>query len=296
MPNNSSKAGKSTKRKLRPLQSQARPGVQNKMDPQPVTISAGYRGSGKLEGRVALITGGDSGIGRSIAVHFAAEGADVAISYYSEEQDARQTAEMVRGYNRRCELIVGDLATKKNCVRVVDQTVKKLGKIDILVNNAATQYPTKSIDDMNEKDLDRTFKVNILSMFFLTASALPHLRKQSGSTIINTTSVTAYRGSPHLLDYSSTKGAIVSFTRSLSASLAKENIRVNGVAPGPIWTPLIPSTFEPSKVSKFGSDVPMGRAGQPWECATCFVFLASSDSSYMTGQILHPNGGEIVNG
>ena len=296
MGNNSSKAGKSTSRKLRPLQTQARPGSEAAMKPKPVTIDPGYRGSGKLEGRVALITGGDSGIGRAVAVHFAAEGADVAISYLSEDADARETAKLVKAYGRRCELISGDLISRKNCVKAVERTIKKFGRLDILINNAAAQYPQDSIEDITEKNLDRTFKVNIMSMFHLTAAALPHLRKQPGSTIINTTSVTAYRGSPKLLDYASTKGAIVSFTRSLSGSLAKENIRVNGVSPGPIWTPLIPSTFDATKVAKFGSDVPMGRAGQPWECATCYVFLASADSSYITGQILHPNGGEIVNG
>lgn len=234
----------SAKRKQRPAQAQPRqPGRQATMKPQPITMEANYRAAGKLSGKVALITGGDSGIGRAIAVHFAAEGADVGIIYYDEDRDARDTADMVLKYNRRCELISGDISSKKFCETAVQRIARKLGGIDILVNNAAVQFPRKSITQIRESELDRTFRVNIYSMFFLTAAALPHLKKRDGPTIINTTSVTAYRGSPQLLDYSSTKGAIVSFTRSLAQSLAKDNIRVNAVAPGPIWTPLIPSTL-----------------------------------------------------
>lgn len=297
MANKSRETGKSSERKQRPAQTQPRqPGRQSAMTPQPITMEANYRASGKLAGKVAIITGGDSGIGRAIAVHFAAEGADVGIVYYDEHKDARDTADMVVHHNRRCELIAGDISKKKFCETAVNRIARKLGGIDILINNAAVQFPRESITEIREAELDRTFRTNIYSMFFLTAAALPHLKKRDGATIINTTSVTAYRGSPQLLDYSSTKGAIVSFTRSLAQSLAKDNIRVNAVAPGPIWTPLIPATFPPPKVEKFGSDVPLGRGGQPWECATAFVYLASNDSAYITGQVIHPNGGEIVNG
>lgn len=249
-----------------------------------------------MVGKVALITGGDSGIGRAIALHFAAEGADIAVVYYDEHQDARETAQLVTGYNRACELIAGDIAEKRFCERAIKQVMKRFGALDILINNAAVQYPRESIEEVTERDLERTFRVNIFSMFYLTAAALPYLRRSPGASIINTASVTAYRGSSHLLDYSSTKGAIVSFTRSLALSLAHDSIRVNAIAPGPIWTPLIPATFSAKKVQSFGSDVPLGRAGQPWECATCCVFLASEDGAYITGQVIHPNGGEIING
>lgn len=266
------------------------------MHPEPVTMRAGYHGSGKLVGKVALITGGDSGIGRAIAVHFAAEGADVAIAYHDEHQDARQTVALVKGHNRECKMIAGDVADRAFCKRAVGQVIEGFGKLDILVNNAAVQYPRNSIEDITAHDLERTFRVNIFAMFHITAAALPYLRQSSGASIINTASVTAYRGSSHLLDYSSTKGAIVSFTRSLALSLAPESIRVNAIAPGPIWTPLIPATFSAKQVQSFGSDVPLGRAGQPWECATCCVLLASEDGAYITGQVIHPNGGEIING
>jgi len=265
------------------------------MHPRPKFQRREYRGSGKLEGRVALITGGDSGIGRATALLFAREGADVAIVYLSEDRDAAETAEMVTKEGRRCFRMRGDLGQQRFCHQVVERTIAQYGRLDILINNAAEQHPKESIADIDEAQLERTFRTNIYSMFFLTRAALPHLREHKGATIVNTTSVTAYRGSGHLLDYSATKGAIVAFTRSLSQSLAKAGIRVNAVAPGPIWTPLIPSTFPPETVESFGSDVPLGRAGEPEEVATCFVFLASEDSSYMTGQVLHPNGGEIVN-
>ncbi len=294
MPNKSKKESK--KRPARPAQEQSRqPGRESEMEPVPRFENPKIKGSGRLEGRVALITGGDSGIGRAVAVAFAREGADVAIVYLEEQEDARKTAREVKAKGRRCLQVPCDIANKSDCEVAVAKVVKKFGKIDILVNNAAEQHPRESITDIIEEELERTFRTNIFSMFFLTAAALPHLRKSKQAAIINTTSVTAYRGSGGLLDYSATKGAIVSFTRSLSAQLATEGIRVNGVAPGPIWTPLIPATFPADDVATFGSDVPLGRAGEPWEVAESYVFLASSDGSYFTGQILHPNGGEIVN-
>jgi NAD(P)-dependent dehydrogenase (short-subunit alcohol dehydrogenase family) len=278
----------------RPEQKQnRRPGKETEMRPRPKPILPQYKAAGKLEGKVALVTGGDSGIGRAVAIAFAKEGADVAIVYLDEHEDAQETQRLVRREHRKCLLIPGDIGDEQFCRDCVEQTVHKLSKLDILVNNAAEQHPQKSITDISAYQLERTFRTNIFSFFFMTKAALPHLK--SGSTIINTSSVTAYRGSKELLDYSATKGAIVAFTRSLGESLAEKKIRVNGVAPGPVWTPLIPSTFPPEKVAQFGSDVPLGRAGEPAEIAPCFVFLASSDSSYMTGQMLHPNGGEVVN-
>lgn len=295
MANKSKGTGKAASKPIRPAQKQARqPGVQSEMTPQPVTTRPDYRGSGKLLGKRALVTGGDSGIGRAACVLYAREGADVAIVYYNEDDDALETQKLIEKEGRKCLLLKGDISKEAFCKKAVEQTVKLLGGLDILVNNAAVQFPQSSITDITEQQLDRTFRTNIYAMFFLTKAALPHLEKSKG-TIINTTSVTAYRGSPELLDYSATKGAIVTFTRSLSGQLAQKNIRVNAVAPGPIWTPLIPATFPPEKVAKFGSDVPLGRAGEPAEVAPAFVFLASADSSYMTGQVLHPNGGEIIN-
>jgi NAD(P)-dependent dehydrogenase (short-subunit alcohol dehydrogenase family) len=243
---------------------------------------------------VALITGGDSGIGRAVAIMFAKEGADVTIVYLEEHGDAEETQRMVEQTGRRCLRIAGDVADESFCGQAVARTVREFGRLDILVNNAAEQHPQDSITKISAEQLERTFRTNIFAMFYLTKAALTHLKQ--GSTIINTASVTAYRGSPQLLDYSATKGAIVAFTRSLALSLIKQGIRVNAVAPGPIWTPLIPSTFPPDKVKSFGSDVPMQRAGEPEEVAPCYVFLASDDSSYMAGQVLHPNGGEVVNG
>ena len=280
---------------LQPPQEQdQQPGVESQMTPQPKSDDPQYRGSGKLQGKVALITGGDSGIGRAVAIAYAKEGADVAIMYLNEHDDAKQTKQLVEQLGRRLIAIAGDIGDETFCQQAVQQTVDEFGKLDILVNNAAEQHPQESIEDISAQQLERTFRTNIFAMFFLTKAALKHL--QEGSAIINTTSVTAYKGNPQLLDYSSTKGAIVAFTRSLSQSLVEKGIRVNGVAPGPIWTPLIPSTFPADKVESFGKEAPMGRAGQPEEIAPSYVFLASDDSSYMSGQILHPNGGAVVNG
>jgi NAD(P)-dependent dehydrogenase (short-subunit alcohol dehydrogenase family) len=263
------------------------------MRPKPQVKKPAYKPAGKLEGKAALITGGDSGIGRAVAVLYAQEGADVAIMYLDEHEDAEETKRMVEKAGRKCITIAGDIGDEQFCREAVEQAVEELGKLDILVNNAAEQHPQPDITKISAYQLERTFRTNIFAMFFLVKAAMKYLKE--GSTIINTTSVTAYRGSAQLLDYSSTKGAIVAFTRSLSESLAEKKIRVNGVAPGPIWTPLIPSTFPKEKVEKFGSDVPLGRPGEPSEVAPAYVFLASDDSSYMTGQVLHPNGGEVVN-
>jgi NAD(P)-dependent dehydrogenase (short-subunit alcohol dehydrogenase family) len=276
-----------------PQHQNQQPGRESEMTPRPQFEDAQYQGSGKLSGKVALITGGDSGIGRAVAIAYAKEGADVAIAYLNENEDAEETKRHVEQEGRRCVAIAGDIGDEQFCQQAVQQTVNQLGKLDILVNNAAEQHPQQSIEDISAEQLERTFRTNIFSMFYLTKAALPHLHE--GSAIINTTSVTAYKGNQQLLDYSATKGAIVAFTRSLSQSLVEKGIRVNGVAPGPIWTPLIPSTFPEDKVASFGAQVPMQRAGQPEEVAPSYVFLASKDSSYMSGQVLHPNGGEVVN-
>lgn len=280
---------------LQPPQHQnQQPGIESQMTPLPRAEDHSYKGSGKLQDKVAIITGGDSGIGRAVAIMFAKEGAHVAVAYLNEHGDAEETKRQVEQEGRRCLLIAGDIGDENHCRSIVEQTVSEFGRLDILVNNAAEQHPQQSITDITKEQLERTFRTNIFSFFYMTKAAMPHLKE--GSAIINTTSVTAYRGSPQLLDYSSTKGAIVAFTRSLSQALAEQKIRVNGVAPGPIWTPLIPATFPPDKVATFGADVPMKRPGQPEEVAPSFVFLASDDSSYISGQILHPNGGEVVNG
>ncbi len=292
---NSSKKAKKTP-KGQPPQTQAhQPGDEHEMTPRPQQPGEDYRAAGKLGGKVALITGGDSGIGRAAATAFAREGADVAIVYLEEDKDAAITGEMIESVGRKALLIRGDIGSEKFCQEAVQRTVKELGGLDVLVNNAAEQHPQDSIEKISDEQLQRTFRTNIFAMFYLVKAALPQLKKRKGC-IINTTSVTAYRGSPTLLDYSATKGAIVAFTRSLSGALAGDGVRVNAVAPGPIWTPLIPATFPAKKVAKFGTDVPLGRAGQPEELAGCYVFLASEDASYITGQVLHPNGGEIING
>jgi len=248
----------------------------------------------KLAGRIAVISGGDSGIGRAVAIALANEGADVTILYLNEHRDAKETVQAVEMVGRRALAIAGDVGSEAFCKRAIARVMKAFARLDIVVNNAGEQHQQDRIEKITARQMERTFRTNIFSFFHLTKAALPHLKK--GSTIINTASVTAYRGSASLIDYSSTKGAIVSFTRSLAHSLVKRGIRVNAVAPGPIWTPLIPATFPGEKVETFGSDVPLGRAGQPNEVAPCYVFLASDDSSYITGQVLHPNGGEIVNG
>jgi NAD(P)-dependent dehydrogenase (short-subunit alcohol dehydrogenase family) len=287
------KAGKS--KILRPLQKQARPGSEHKMKPVPIFDYPDIKGNNKLINKIALITGGDSGIGRAVAVLFAKEGADIAISFLSESKDANETKRVVEDiYGRTCLLIKGDIGNEKNASIAVERTIRKFGRLNILVNNAAIHYDNKSIGDITAKELFNTFHSDFFSYFFITKAAVKYMKK--GDCIINTSSVTAYRGSPELIDYSAAKGAIVSFTRSLSSNLLKKGIRVNGVAPGPIWTPLIPASFNKKKVAKHGSDSPMKRAGQPVEIAPSYLFLACDDSKYISGQFIHPNGGEIVNG
>lgn len=281
--------------KINPPQHQyVQPGLEADMEPQPRYIEAEYSGSDKLKGKVAIITGGDSGIGRAVAVHFAAEGADVAIVYLDEHEDAEKTKQLVESYGTHCLLIPGDVAEEHFCEQAVHETLQAFGKLDIVINNAAQQFPQTSIVEITQRQLEHTFRTNIFSMFYLVKAALPHLPNKSH--IINTASVTAYRGSPELLDYSATKGAVVSFTRSLSKQLVHKDIYVNAVAPGPVWTPLIPASFDAEKVSEFGNQVPLKRPAQPSEIAPAYVFLASQASSYMTGQVIHPNGGEIING
>lgn len=277
-----------------PQHQDQQPGSEAAMKPRPESQAKSYLASGKLKGKVALISGGDSGIGRAVAITFAKEGANVAIAYLNEHQDAKETQQIIEQLGRECIAIAGDIGDADFCRHMVEKTITSFGHLDVLVNNAAEQHPRESIEEIDEHQLEQTFRTNIFSMFYTVKAALPHL--QPGARIINTTSVTAYRGSAHLLDYSATKGAIVAFTRSLSQQLAERGINVNAVAPGPVWTPLITSTFSAEQVEKFGTTVPLGRAGQPDEIAPCYVFLACDDSSYMTGQVLHPNGGEVVNG
>lgn len=285
---------KQTKKKIRPQQKQQRPGLEKNMNPIPETDPIKYPKEGKLKNKVALITGGDSGIGKATALLFAKEGADIVIAYLSETKDAKQTQKEVESYSRKCTLIKGDLGKENHCKKVIETAIKNHKKIDIIVNNAGLHWEAESIEDISTEQLSKTFQNNFFSYFWITKYAMPYLKK--GASIINTSSVTAYRGSPKLIDYSATKGAIVSFTRSLSVNLVEKGIRVNAVAPGPIWTPLISSSFKPKKNSEFGSDSPMKRAGMPNEVAPSFLFLASDDSIYISGQVLHPNGGEIVNG
>ncbi|WP_455661435.1 SDR family oxidoreductase [Pradoshia sp.] len=270
------------------------PGHTEEMNPHPIEVDENYKGSGKLKGKTAIITGGDSGIGRSVSLYFAKEGADVAIVYLNEDDDANKTKDMVENEGVRCMLLAGDVGDSSFCREIVDQVKAEFGKIDILVNNAAEQHVKESLLDISDEQLEKTFRTNIFSMFYLTKAVLPHLTK--GSSIINTASITAYQGNPQLIDYSSTKGAIVSFTRALANNIADKGIRVNGVAPGPIWTPLIPATFPAEKVKEFGKNAPLGRAGQPSELAPAYVYLASDDSSYVSGQVIHVNGGSVVNG
>ncbi|MFL5220961.1 MAG: SDR family oxidoreductase [Microvirga sp.] len=265
------------------------PGRETEMHPRP-DYAPRFPGSGRLDDKVAIVTGGDSGIGRAVAVLFAREGANVAIMYLNEGEDARETERLVKAEGRDCLAIAGDVGDAGFCEKAVEQVIDRFGRLDVLVNNAAEQHPQKDIDKVTPEQIERTFRTNIFGYFFMTQAALPHLKK--GAAIVNTTSVTAYRGSPELLDYSATKGAIVAFTRSLAKKLVEKGIRVNGVAPGPIWTPLIPSTFDAKHVASFGSQTPMKRPGQPREVAPSFLFLACEDSSYITGSVLHPNGGE----
>ncbi|MFC1456176.1 SDR family oxidoreductase [Microvirga arabica] len=277
------------KQTLPPQVQDQQPGHETEMNPRP-DYEPRYPGSNRLQGKVALITGGDSGIGRATAVLFAREGANLAIMYLNENEDAQETKRLVEREGRSCLTIAGDVGDPGFCRSAVDQVIQRFGKLDVLVNNAAEQHPKKEIEEITPEQIDRTFRTNIFGYFYMVQAAMPHLKK--GAAIINTTSVTAYRGSSELLDYSATKGAIVAFTRSLAQKLAGESIRVNGVAPGPIWTPLIPSTFPAEKVKQFGANTPMKRPGQPNEVAPSYLFLASEDSSYITGSVLHPNGGD----
>ncbi|WP_445404844.1 SDR family oxidoreductase [Acinetobacter vivianii] len=272
------------------------PGKQQVMHPEPEIIKSTHQGSNKLKNKVALISGGDSGIGRSIAVLFAREGANIAIIYLEEQEDAEKTKQLVEQEGRQCLLFKEDITDPKVSEKCVEETVKAFGKINILVNNAGVQFQQKDLINISNEQLERTFKTNIFSIFYLSKAVLPHLKE--GDSIINTTSITSYHGHDELMDYASTKGAITTFTRSLSTNLMKQKkgIRVNGVAPGPIWTPLIPSSFDAETVEKFGQDTPMGRMGQPSEVAPAYLFLASDDASYITGQVIHVNGGEIING
>lgn len=279
--------------KVPPQHQDKQPGLREEMEPVPQADAERYIGSGKLKGKIALVTGGDSGIGRAAAIAFAKEGADVSIVYHDEHEDAASAREKILETGQRCITISGDVGDELFCGEAVERTVRELGRLNVLVNNAGEQHEKESLEDITAEQLERTFQTNILSMFHMTKAALKHL--SDGDAIVNTTSVTAYRGSWHLIDYASTKGAIVGFTRSLATSLAKNPcIRVNAVAPGPIWTPLIPASFSEEKVGEFGQNTPMGRPGQPDELAPAYVYLACNDSSYMTGQVLHLNGGDLM--
>lgn len=281
-------------KKQTPNKQNRQPGIEAEMDPRPEFIKPGYIGSDKLKDKVALITGGDSGIGRAVSVYFAREGADIAIVYLDEDQDAEETKRLVEAEGRNCLLLKGDIKRSAFCKKAVRQTVRKLGKLNVLVNNAGMQVPQKDPKKIDEKQLADTFQTNIFAYFHFANEALEYLHP--GDCIINTTSVTAYRSSPSLVDYSSTKGAITSFTRSLATNIVDKKIRVNAVAPGPVWTPLIVATFDEEKIKNFGSETAMKRAGQPSEVGPAYVFLASDDASFITGQVIHVNGGEVVNG
>jgi NAD(P)-dependent dehydrogenase (short-subunit alcohol dehydrogenase family) len=279
----------------RPAQEQERqPGLEHEMEPRPETLAPHYRGSGKLDGKVAIVTGGDSGIGRAVSVLFAREGADVAIVYLDEHDDAEETRSLVEGEGRRGIAIAGDVGDESFCRHTVERTVSELGRLDVLVNHAGEQHERKRFEDIPADQVERTFRTNVFGIFHLTKAALDYLGE--GAAIVNTSSITAYQGNPSLIDYSATNGAITALTRSLAISLVERGIRVNAVAPGPVWTPLIPASFGAEKVESFGEQTPMGRIGQPEEVAPSYVFLASSDASFMSGQTLHPNGGTVVNG
>ncbi|MDB4921529.1 SDR family oxidoreductase [Mucilaginibacter sp.] len=280
--------------KEKPQKQDKQPGIEAEMDPRPEFIKDSYKASGKLMGKTALITGGDSGIGRAVSIHFAKEGADIGIVYLNEDVDASETKKLVEAEGRKCLLFKGDVKDSNFCKDSVEKFVGELGTINILVNNAGMQIPEKEAKAITEGQLEETFRTNIFAYFYFAQAALGYMKE--GDNIINTTSVTAYRSSPNLIDYSSTKGAITSFTRSMASNLAKKKIRVNGVAPGPVWTPLIVSTFDEEKIKKFGSETAMERPGQPSELGPAYVFLASDDASFITGQVIHVNGGEVVNG
>ena len=271
-------------------QQDIQPGRQDQMDPEPITIREGYRGSGKLAGLVALISGGDSGIGRAVAVHFAREGADVAIVYLEEDDDAARTRKLVEDEGRQCHLIAADVSREEECLYAVEETIRAFGRLDVLVNNAAQQYPQKDLEDLAPEQIEKTFRTNLFAYIYLIQAALPHLK--NGAAIVNTSSITAFRGSSDLVDYAASKGAIRSLTYSLAQQLADRGIRVNGVAPGPVWTPLIPASFSADEVEKFGTDTPMKRPAQPSEIAPAYVFLACADAAYINGHFIHINGGD----
>jgi NAD(P)-dependent dehydrogenase (short-subunit alcohol dehydrogenase family) len=279
----------------RPAQEQERqPGLEEKMEPRPEAVARHYRGSGRLEGKVAIVTGGDSGIGRAVSVLFAREGADVGIVYLDEHEDAERTSSLVEAEGRRAITVSGDLGEEAFCREAVERTISELEGLNVLVNHAGEQHEQQRFEDISADQLERTFRTNVFGYFHITKAALEHLGE--GDAIVNTTSITAYQGNPTLIDYSATNGAITALTRSLAINLVERGIRVNAVAPGPVWTPLIPASFPAEKVERFGEQTPMGRIGQPEEIAPSYVFLASSDASFMSGQTLHPNGGTVVNG